>query len=106
MRKSAQYKIEKFEVLHEIENLNGQSLISYQFLKFNEKQFKILYDLRNGVQDLSVYIMDSDGRYNFVLDKYCIGHKFVSYVYSDGDRIKNYKAAIELTKEVISKIYG
>ena len=97
------------KVLHEVSTFDSNvgkvnKVIELDGLVINKK-FKLIYDLRNGVADLSVYIMNSDGEFRPVLSKYDIGHVFCSYVASESDKKKDAALAIKLTEKVIAKIW-
>ena len=96
------------KVIHETKIVDRDKARLTRIFEFNEKKFKLIYDLRNGVSDLSVYVMDSDGEFKFVLNKYGIGHEFstASYVSGPNDKEIDIKKAVKLAEEVVIKIYS
>ena len=95
------------KVLHESKLVDKDRARYTRVTLFNEKKFKMIYDLRNGVSDVSVYVMDSEGDFKFVLNKYDIGHEFgVSYVGYPADKEKDILKAVKLVDEVVIKIYS
>ena len=95
------------KVLHESKIVDKDRGRYTRVFQFNEKKFKLIYDLRNGVSDVSVYVMDSQGEFKFVLNKYDIGHEFsVSYVSNPNDKEIDIKNAVKLVEEVVIKIYS
>lgn len=107
MRKKTTTTKSPMTVLHETKLVDRHQGRLTRIFEFNEKKFKLIYDLRNGGSDLNVYIMDSNGEFKFILNKYEIGYSFgVSYVSYEEDKEKDIVKAIKLSDEVISKIYG
>jgi len=97
----------KIKVLHETKIINRDSARDCKIVEFNGKKFKIIYDLRNGISDLSCYVMDIYGAFQFTLNKYDIGHNFTcSYVSNEDSKQKDILNAIKLVNEVLIKIYG
>jgi hypothetical protein len=95
------------KVLHESKLVDKDRGRYTRIFEFNEKKFKLIYDLRNGVSDVFVQIMDSSGEFKFVLNKYDLGFEFgVSYVGYPADKEKDILKAIKLVDEVIPKIYS
>jgi len=95
------------KVLHESKIVDRDKARYTKIFAFNEKKFKLIYDLRNGVSDVSVYVMNSNGEFNFVLNKYDIGHEFgISYVSYPEDKEKDILKSVKLVDEVIIKIYS
>ena len=94
------------KVLHEVSIFDSHVGRINRVIQYNGVQkFKLIYDLRNGVADISVYIMNSDGEFRPVLSKYDIGHVFCSYVSKELEMKKNAEAAIKLAEEVIVKVW-
>jgi len=95
------------KVLHESKLVDKDRGRYTRIFEFNEKKFKLIYDLRNGVSDVFVQIMDSSGEFKFVLNKYDLGFEFgVSYVGYPADKEKDILKAVKLVDEVIPKIYS
>jgi hypothetical protein len=95
------------KVLHESKLVDKDRGRYTRIFEFNEKKFKLIYDLRNGVSDVFVQIMDSSGEFKFVLNKYDLGFEFgVSYVGYPADKEKDIIKAVKLVDEVIPKIYS
>jgi len=95
------------KVLHESKFVDRDRARLTRIFEFNEKKFKLVYDLRNGVSDVSVYVMDSHGDFKFVLNKYDIGYEFsVGYVSNPNDKEIDIKKAVKLSEEVVIKIYS
>jgi len=94
------------KVLHESKLVDKDRARYTRIFEFNEKKFKMIYDLRNGISDASVAVMDSSGDFKFVLNKYDLGFEFgVSYVGYPADKEKDILKAVKLVDEVLSKIY-
>ncbi len=94
------------KVLHETQLINRDSARVCKIVEFNGKKFKIIYDLRNGISDLSCYVMDNYGAFQFALNKYDIGHNFTcSYVNNEETKKSDIKVALDLCEKVIIKIY-
>ena len=111
----------QIKVIHETKIVGRERARLTRIFEFNEKKFKLVYDLRNGVSDLSTYIMDLNGEFKVVLNKYDIGHEFktrtqqgchgcngitTSYVSGLNDKEIDIKKAVKLTEEVVIKIYS
>lgn len=95
------------KVLHETKLVDKERARHTRIFEFNEKKFKLIYDLRNGVSDVSTYVMDLQGEFKFVLNKHDIGHEFVvSYVGNPADKEKDILKAVKLVDEVVTKIYS
>ena len=95
------------KVLHESKLVDKDRARYTRVTLFNEKKFKMVYDLRNGVSSVTVDIMDSEGEFKFVLNKYDIGFEFgVSYVGYPADKEKDILKAVKLVDEVVIKIYS
>ena len=95
------------KVIHETKIVERDRARLTKIFEFNEKKFKFIYDLRNGASDASVYVMDSDGEFKFVLNKYDVGHEFsVGYVSNPSDKEIDIKKAVKLVEEVVIKIYS
>lgn len=106
MRKTTT-KESPIKVLHETKIVDRDKARYTKIFAFNEKKFKLIYDLRNGVSDVSVYVMDSNGEFKFVLNKYDIGHEFgVSYVGYPEEKEKDILKVVKLVDEVTIKIYS
>jgi len=96
----------KIKVIHESKLVDKDRGRYTRIFEFNEKKFKLIYDLRNGVSDVFVQIMDSSGEFKFVLNKYDLGFEFgVSYVGYPADKEKDILKAVKLVDEVVPKIY-
>ena len=96
-----------FKVLHESKLVDRDRGRLTRIFEFNEKKFKLTYDLTNGVSAVYVYVIDSQGEFKFVLNKYDIGHEFgVTYVVYPDEKEKDILKAVKLVEEVVSKIYG
>ena len=94
------------KVLHESKLVDKERARHTRIFEFNEKKFKLIYDLRNGVSDVSVYVMDSSGDFKFVLNKYDLGFEHMaSYVGSIPVKETDIIRAVKLVDEVVSKIY-
>lgn len=95
------------KVLHETKLVDKDRARHTRIFEFNEKKFKLVYDLRNGVSDVSVYVMDSNGEFKFSLNKYDLGFEFgLSYVSYPADKEKDILKAVKLVDEVVIKIYS
>ena len=94
------------KVLHESKLVDKDRARYTRIFEFNEKKFKFVYDLRNGVSSASVDVMDSNGEFKFVLSKYDLGFEHsVSYVGSIPVKETDIIRAVKLVDEVVSKIY-
>ena len=94
------------KVLHESKLVDRDRARYTRIFEFNEKKFKFVYDLRNGVSNATVDVMDSNGEFKFILSKYDLGFEFgVSYVGWPGDKQKDILKAVKLVDEVVPKIY-
>ena len=95
------------KVLHESKLVDKDRGRYTRIFEFNEKKFKLIYDLRNGVSDVLLTVMDSSGEFKFVLNKYDLGFEFgVSYVGYPADKEKDILKAVKLVDEVVPKIYS
>ncbi len=95
------------KVLHETKLVDRDKSRYTRVFLSNEKKFKMVYDLRNGVSDVNVYIMDSQGEFKFVLNKYDIGHEFITtYVGQESYKEKDIVNSVKLVDEVVTKIYN
>jgi hypothetical protein len=98
------------KVLHSATSNSGTEFHRTEIFKFdnpnNSKTFKLKYRNGNGSLDLDCYVMNSDGVFQAVLNKYDFNFEFVSYVSSENDKKKNSDKAFKLAENVIVKIYG
>jgi hypothetical protein len=96
----------KIKVIHESKIVNRDVGRLSRFFELNGKKFKLVYDLRNGVSNVDVYVMDSNGEFKYILNKLDIGHTHtVSYVGYEKDKERDILNAVKLVDEVVSKIY-
>lgn len=94
------------KVLHESKLVDKDRARYTRIFEFNEKKFKMVYDLRNGISSVTVDVMDSNGEFKLVLNKYDLGFEFgVSYVGYPADKEKDILKAVKLVDEVVPKIY-
>ena len=94
------------KVLHESKLVDKDRARYTRIFEFNEKKFKLIYDLRNGVSDVLLTVMDSSGEFKFVLNKYDLGFEHsVSYIGSIPVKEADIIRAVKLSEEVVSKIY-
>lgn len=98
------------KVLHSAQVNNGTDFRRTRIFKFddkkNQKTFKMSYSNRNGTCDMDCYIMDSDGVFQPVLNKYSLGFEHgVSYVSHESDKKKDSDKAFQIAENVIVKIY-
>jgi hypothetical protein len=96
--------IETLNVIHETKTI-GSNTRSTRIFEFNSKKFKLVYHLEHGREGADLYIMNSDGEFKFVMDKYDFGHEFVSYVSNTIDKEKNINNLIKLVDSVVAKIW-
>jgi len=95
------------KVLHESKLVDKDRARYTRIFEFNEKKFKLIYDLRNGVSDVLLTVMDSSGEFKFVLNKYDLGFEFsISYVGYPADKERDILKAVKLVDEVVPKIYS
>lgn len=98
------------KVLHSAVNSSGTDYRRTRIFKFDNpnysKTFKLFYSNRNGTDEMSCYIMDSDGVFQLILDKYNLGFEHgVSYVSQESEKKKDSDKAFKLAENVIVKIY-
>lgn len=100
-------KNSSIKVLHESKIVDTDKARCTRIFQFNEKKFKLIYDLRNGVSDVSVYVMDSEGEFKFVLNKYDLGfYHNTGYVGSIPVKETDIIRSVKLVDEVVIKIYS
>lgn len=88
--------------IFKFDNHNGMRYIE----SLHSKTFKVKYRNGNGSLDLDCYVMNSDGVFQSVLNKYDFNFEFVSYVSSENEKKKNSDKAFKLAENVIVEIYG
>ena len=98
------------KVLHSATSNSGNEFHRTEIFKFDNpnhsKTFKVKYRNGNGSLDLDCYVMNSDGVFQLVLNKYNFNFEFVSYVSSENEKKNNSDKAFKLAENVIVKIYG
>lgn len=98
------------KVLHSAQVNDGTDFRRTRIFKFDNpnysKTFKLSYSNRNGTCDMDCYIMNSDGVFQLVLNKYSLGFEHgVSYVSQESEKKKDSDKAFQLAENVIVKIY-
>ena len=96
--------IETLNAIHETKTIGNHTRYSRIF-EFNSKKFKLVYRLENGAADADLYIMNPDGEFKYVMNKFDLGHEFVSYVSHTIDKEKNINNLIKLVDSVVAKIW-
>jgi len=72
------------------------------------KTFKIVYECTNGRSSLNVLIMDRDGEFKHIFNKYDLGDKFeftASYVSDITAKQRDAAKGFKLMEQLIEKIY-
>ena len=95
----------KIQVLHEVKTVYNEKARCARIFEFSSKKFKLIYRLENGSTDGDLYIMNPDGEFKFVMNKYDLGHEFVSYLSNKIDKEKNINDFIKLVDSVVAKIW-
>ena len=96
----------KCKILWETKSVSGMEYIGTKIILLGDKKFKIMYSSRNGLSDLSVDIMTSDGSFAHILSKYSLGFEHIASYVSDVTRKDaDFKRGFELCEKVLTKIY-
>ena len=73
---------------------------------YANRKYKMQYRLENGVSDLSLYLMTSQGDWALVMTNFDLGHTFsCSYVSVESEKSADIKSAIALVERVIPQIW-
>ena len=100
-------KNKELKVIDQFEEFDRNYGRVVRFIEFKQKRFKIYGELSNGRGDLAVKIMDSDGVFQYVLNKYDIGYNYVaSYVSDDTRKKEDILKGISQMEDLIIKLYS
>lgn len=79
-----------------------------KFIEYNDKRFKLVFDLRNGGRDIIGMVMDSHGVFQQILSKLDLGDTYKltsSYVSDYDEQLRDGKNAIKLLENLIKILY-
>jgi len=78
-----------------------------RIIKFNQKTFKLVYDVRNGGKDLDLFVMSLNGEFKNIAWKYTVGFESnVSYVSDTSKKYEDAIAGFILLEDFIEKVYS
>lgn len=98
--------MEKIKVLSE--TIHSKGGVITKFIKLGNRTFKLQYECSNGTNKLSAMIMNSDGEFIFILNRYDVGDKFefvASYVSDIISKQRDAVKGFKLLEEMILKLY-
>tara|TARA_R110000782_G_scaffold121531_1_gene212579 strand:+ start:84 stop:371 length:288 start_codon:yes stop_codon:yes gene_type:complete len=94
------------ETIHQVENITRDKGLIHEFVKYNNKTFKLIAGLENGRSSLEAQIMDGNGVFQFIIGKHDVEFEYsASYVSDIVSKQRDLLRALTQLKKIIKIIY-